>query len=66
VTAPIFPHFSFRVGAEDASYLVQEFHERLGKIDLLQLPNYRIYIKLMIDGTPSKPFSAITLSSKSG
>ena len=57
---------SFRVGAEDARCLVQEFHEQFEKLDLLQLPNYRIYIKLMIDGTPSKPFSAITLSSKSG
>jgi hypothetical protein len=35
-------------------------------MDLIQLANYRVYIKLMIDGTPSKPFSAITLSSKSG
>jgi type IV secretory pathway TraG/TraD family ATPase VirD4 len=53
---------SFRVGAEDASYLVREFHEQFGEIDLLQLPNYRIYLKLMIDGTPSKPFSAATLA----
>ena len=28
----------------------------------MQLPNYRVYLKLMIDGTPSKPFSAITLA----
>src|SRR6202023_3559269 len=52
---------SFRVGAEDAPYLVREFHERLGEIDLLQLPNYRISLKLMIDGMPSIPFSAVTL-----
>src|SRR5437667_1852914 len=53
---------SFRVGVEDAPYLVREFHERFGEIDLLQLPNYRIYLKLMIDGTPSAPFSATTLA----
>src|SRR6266436_10285186 len=53
---------SFRVGAEDAPYLVREFHERFEEIDLLQLPNYRIYLKLMIDGTPSFPFSASTLA----
>jgi hypothetical protein len=53
---------SFRVGVEDAPYLVREFHERFGEIDLLQLPNYRIYLKLMIDGTPSTPFSAVTLA----
>jgi type IV secretory pathway TraG/TraD family ATPase VirD4 len=52
---------SFRIGAEDAPYLVREFHERFTEIDLLQLPNYHIYLKLMIDGTPSKPFSALTL-----
>jgi len=53
---------SFRVGVEDAPYLVREFHERFEEIDLLQLPNYRIYLKLMIDGMPSKPFSAVTLA----
>jgi hypothetical protein len=53
---------SFRVGAEDAPYIVEEFHERYEKVDFLQLPNYRTYMKLMIDGTPSKPFSAITLA----
>lgn len=52
---------SFRVGAEDAPYLVREFVERFETIDFLQLPNYRIYLKLMIDGMPSEPFSAMTL-----
>jgi hypothetical protein len=51
---------SFRVGAEDAPYIVQEFHEQQDKLDFLQLPNYRIYLKLMINGSPSKPFSAAT------
>src|SRR3984893_6612865 len=53
---------SFRVGAEDAPYIVQEFHERFEHIDLLQLPNFHIYLKLMIDGTPSKSLSAVTLA----
>ena len=52
---------SFRVGAEDAPYLVREFVDRFEQIDLMQLPNYRIYLKLMIDGMPSKPFSAMTV-----
>jgi hypothetical protein len=42
--------------------LFGKFHNRLGEIDLLQLPNYRIYLKLMIDSTPSTPFSAGTLA----
>jgi type IV secretory pathway TraG/TraD family ATPase VirD4 len=52
---------SFRVGADDTPYLVREFHQRFDEMDLLQLPNYHVYLKLMIDGMPSKPFSAVTL-----
>jgi hypothetical protein len=52
---------SFRVGTEDSPYLVREFNERFENLDLLQLPNYHVYLKLMIDGTPSNPFSATTL-----
>jgi hypothetical protein len=52
---------SFRVGAEDAPYLTREFTEAFDETDLVQLPNHRIYLKLMIDGMPSLPFSAITL-----
>ncbi|WP_246740467.1 type IV secretory system conjugative DNA transfer family protein [Bradyrhizobium sp. LCT2] len=53
---------SFRVGSEDATYLVREFQDRFDEVDLLQLPNYRIYLKLMIDGVPSRPFSATTVA----
>lgn len=28
--------------------------------DFINLPNYKIYLKLMIDGKPSRAFSAIT------
>jgi type IV secretory pathway TraG/TraD family ATPase VirD4 len=52
---------SFRIGAEDAPYLAREFQSRFEEIDLLQLENYHLYLKLMIDGMPSRPFSAITL-----
>jgi hypothetical protein len=52
---------SFRVGAEDASHIVQELNDQFDKLDLLQLPNFRVYVKLMIDGEPSKPFSAATV-----
>lgn len=52
---------SFRVGPEDTAFLAKEFEPKIGPGDLLNLPNYHIYIKLMIDGTPSQPFSAVTL-----
>jgi hypothetical protein len=51
---------SFRVGPEDATLLAGEFQPTFDTIDLLRLPNRSIYLKLMIDGTPSPPFSADT------
>ncbi len=53
---------SFRVGAEDAPLLAKEFQPKFDVEDLLNLPNYDIYLKLMIDGTPSRPFSARTIA----
>jgi hypothetical protein len=53
---------AFRLGAEDAPYIAREFQPRFSELDLVQLENYRIYIKLMIDGTPSQSFSASTIA----
>ncbi|MDO8272427.1 MAG: type IV secretion system DNA-binding domain-containing protein [Gammaproteobacteria bacterium] len=53
---------SFRVGAEDAYLLAREFEPVFKPVDLLNLPNYDVYLKLMIDGAPSIPFSAHTLN----
>lgn len=52
---------SFRVGATDAEYLAKEFYPVFTQDDLVNLPRYAMYIKLMIDGTASSPFSANTL-----
>jgi hypothetical protein len=52
---------SFRVGAEDAKYLTQEFYSVFDQEDLVNLPCYSIYLRLMVDGKTSTPFSADTL-----
>lgn len=52
---------TFRVGAEDAKYLAREFRPTFEESDLVNLPNYHIYLKLMIDGVSSQPFSATTI-----
>jgi hypothetical protein len=57
---------SFRVGAEDARLLAREFHPVFDETDLVNLPNYHIYLKLMIDGRPSQAFSAVTLPPAEG
>jgi hypothetical protein len=55
---------SFRVGAEDASYLAKEFEPKFQRLDLLNLANHHIYLRLMIDGAPAQPFSAVTILPK--
>lgn len=52
---------SFRLGASDAGFMAREFEPVFAPVDLLNLPNHNIYLKLMIDGAPSKPFSGTTL-----
>jgi hypothetical protein len=49
---------SFRVGALDASTVARELSPKFEPDDLLSLPNFSVYLRLMIDGEPSKPFSA--------
>ena len=52
---------AFRVGAEDAKYLAREFYPVFTEADFVNLPQYHIYLKLLIDGVPSPGFSAVTL-----
>ncbi|MBI2052909.1 MAG: TraM recognition domain-containing protein, partial [Candidatus Ryanbacteria bacterium] len=51
----------FRVGAADAEYLENEFSPEFVIQDLVNLPNFHIYLKLMVNGLTSRPFSAVTL-----
>lgn len=53
---------SFRLGPLDAAVFAHEFEPKFDTVDLLNLPNHNIYLKLMIDGAPSQPFSATTLT----
>jgi Helicase HerA, central domain/TraM recognition site of TraD and TraG len=52
---------AFRTGLTDALLLEKEFFPEFRASDLVGLPNYHIYLKLMIEGVVSKPFSAGTL-----
>ena len=49
---------SFSVGAPDAKVLANEFAPYFDQNDIISLERFHIYIKLMIDGMTSLPFSA--------
>jgi len=52
---------AFRIGLADAELLESEFFPDFRATDLINLPNHHVYLKLMIDGAVSHPFSARTL-----
>jgi hypothetical protein len=52
---------TFRVGAFDAEVLEKEFAPVFTAEDLVNLGFIQIYLKLMIDGISSQPFSATTM-----
>lgn len=57
---------SFQIGASDARFLANEFYQIIDEEDLINLPRYHIYLKLVIDGITSRPFSAVTLPPMDG
>lgn len=55
---------ALRVGLEDAEKLAPAFSKHAGQLtqlDLCNLPNHTAYVRALIDGHPSRPFSLDTL-----
>jgi len=57
---------SFKVGAEDAEYLAKEYAPLLSEPDIINIANYRMYTKLNINNTTSRPFSIATIWDTTG
>ena len=52
----------FRISYADAKYMALEFYPVFKASDFVELENFHIYLRLMINGKPSRPFSAITIT----
>ena len=52
---------AFQVGYDDASYFESQFSEEVLANDIVALPKYQTYLRLMVDGMSSRTFSADTL-----
>lgn len=51
---------AFRVGPEDAKYLVPEFEPVFDEEDLMNFDNFNAGLRLLIKGETSKPFNIVT------
>jgi hypothetical protein len=52
---------TFRVGSEDAQFLEQQFSPVFAAKDIMNVPNYNAFVRMLVNGVPSKPFSMATL-----
>ncbi|MDP2933311.1 MAG: type IV secretion system DNA-binding domain-containing protein [bacterium] len=51
----------FRIGVEDAEVMGKEFSPVFSEFDVINIDRFQAYIKLMINGTASRPFNMATL-----
>ncbi|MDP3975423.1 MAG: type IV secretion system DNA-binding domain-containing protein [bacterium] len=52
---------AFKIGAEDGEYMAKEFAPVLSEQDIINISNYKAYVKLSINNAPSRPFSIETI-----
>ena len=52
---------SFRVGSDDAQFLEQQFSPIFTAKDLMNVPNYNAFTRMLSNGVPTKPFSFATM-----
>lgn len=57
---------SFRIGTDDAEFMAKQFKPTFSEQDLLNLDNYNAYVKLLINGATSMPFSMKTFPPEKG
>ena len=51
----------FRVGNEDAQALQNQFSPTFSVHDIMNIPNYKAYVRMLANGVPTIPFSIDTL-----
>ena len=57
---------AFRVGPEDAEFLAHQFEPVFDAGDLINVENRHAYVRLLANGTPTKPFQISTLPPAEG
>ncbi len=57
---------AFRVGAQDAEFLVKQFKPTFNESDLINIDNFDAYARLLIKGETAKPFNIKTIRAEGG
>ena len=51
---------TFKIGSEDAEFLVKEYQPVFNQYDLINIKRFNAYVKLLVDNNPLRPFSMQT------
>ncbi len=57
---------NFRIGSDDGEFMAKQYQPVFSEQDLLNLDNYNCYVKLLINGATSMPFSMKTFPPTKG
>jgi len=57
---------AFRVGAQDAEFLVKQFEPIFNENDLINIDNFNALVKILINGQTSKSFNMKTMAPENG
>lgn len=57
---------SFRIGAEDAEFVVKQYEPVFSQNDLINIDNFNAYLKLLIDGQTTRPFNILIYPPQKG
>ncbi len=53
---------AFRVGSDDADFLEKQFAPTFNANDLMNVPNWNAFVRMLANGVPTKPFSLATVA----
>jgi len=53
---------TFRVGPDDSQFLEHQYAPTFESADLMNVPNRNAYMRVLADGTPTRPFSMATMA----
>lgn len=56
----------FRVGPEDAQFLEQQLGTVFAASEIMNIPNYQAYMRILANGVPTPPFSMATMPPPEG
>jgi len=56
----------FRIGSEDADFLVKQFEPVFSARDIINLENRNAFLKMLVRGFPARPFSIETMAPRAG